>query len=152
MKKLLMVAAIFAMTFAGAFAQRGQGGSRGGQQKESMTPVQRAERMTIKLTEELGLSEDQKQKIYQINLENAEKRQAQRDAIQEEQKLKRTEMKAQNRVQNERIEAILTSEQKTRWDKVKKENRDKIREGSRRGEGRGNRGSRPGSESGSSII
>jgi len=150
MKKLLMVAAIFAMTFAGVFAQKGQGGPRGGQQKESMTPVQRAERITIKMTEELGLSKDQKQKIYQINLENAEKRQAQRDAMQEEQKSKRTEMQAQNKARNERMEAILTSEQKTRWDEVKKDNRDKIREGSRRGQRGGKGGS--GSGSGSSII
>jgi Tfp pilus assembly major pilin PilA len=102
------------------------------------------------MTEELGLSEDQKQKIYQINLENAEKRQAQRDAMQEKQKSKRTEMQAQNKARNERMEAILTSEQKTRWDEVKKDNRDKIREGSRRGQRGGKGGS--GSGSGSSII
>jgi Spy/CpxP family protein refolding chaperone len=145
MKKLLIIAAIFTMTFAGAFAQRGQGGPRGGQQKESMTPEQRAERMTNKMTEELGLSEDQKQKIYQINLENAEKRQVQREAMVEERKAKREEMQAQTKAQNEQIEAILTPEQKTKWEEVKKENRKEIREGSRGG--RGHRGGKGGSGS-----
>ncbi|MCL6260063.1 DUF4890 domain-containing protein [Aquiflexum sp. TKW24L] len=138
MKKLLMIAAIFTMTFAGAFAQRGHGGSKSGQQKESMTPEQRAEKMTTKMTDELSLSEDQKQKIYDINLENAQKRQAQREAMQEEHKAKRAAMQAQNQVQNEQIVAVLTPDQKTKWEEVKKENRKEIRE--RSGSGRGHRG------------
>jgi Spy/CpxP family protein refolding chaperone len=141
MKKLIMIAAIFTMTFAGAFAQRGQGS----QQKEPMTPEQRAEKMTMKMTEELGLSEDQKQKIYQINLENAQKREAQRAAMEEERKANRSEMQAQAKAQNEQIEAILTPEQKTKWEEVKKENRKEIREGSRGG--RGHRGGKGGSGS-----
>jgi Spy/CpxP family protein refolding chaperone len=145
MKKLLMIAAIFTMTFAGAFAQRGQGGPKGGQQKESLTPEQRAERITTKMTEELGLTEDQKKKVYQINLENAQKREVQRAAMEEERKAKRTEMQAQAKAQNEQIEAILTPEQKTKWEEVKKENRKEIREGTRGG--RGHRGGRGGSGS-----
>lgn len=145
MKKLLMIAALFTMTFAGAFAQRGQGS----QQKEPMTPEQRAEKMTMKMTEELGLSEDQKQKIYQINLENAEKRQVQREAMEEERKAKREEMQAQTKAQNEQIVAILTPEQKTKWEEVKKENRKEIRGGTRGGRGhhggKGGSGSRGGS-------
>lgn len=140
MKKLLMIAAIFTMTFAGAYAQRSQGASKGGQDKESMTPEQRAEKMTARMTEELGLSEDQKQKIYQINLENAQKRQVQREEMQEDQKAKRAEMQAQNQVQNAQIEAVLTPDQKTKWEEVKKENRKEIQE--RSGSGRGHRGGR----------
>lgn len=147
MKKLLMIAAIFTMTFAGAFAQRGQGS----QQKEPMTPEQRAERITTKMTEELGLSEDQKKKIYQVNLDNAKKREAQRAAMEEERKAKREEMQAQTKAQNEQIVAILTPEQKTKWEEVKKENRKEIRERTRGG--RGHHGSKGGSGSreGSSI-
>lgn len=133
-----MIAAILTMTYAGAFAQRGQDNRKGGQQKEMQTSEQRAEKITAKMTEELGLSEDQKQKIHQINLENAQKRQVQREAMQEEQKAKRTAMQAQNKVQNEQIEAILTPEQKIKWEEVKKENRKEIQE--RSGSGRGYRG------------
>jgi periplasmic protein CpxP/Spy len=132
MKKLLMIAAIFTMTFAGAFGQRGHGGSKSGQQ---MTPEQRAEKMTTKMTDELGLSEDQRRKIYDINLENAQKRKVQREAMREEHQAKRTEMQAQNQAQNEQIEALLTPDQKTKWEEVKKENRKAIREGSRMGKG-----------------
>jgi Spy/CpxP family protein refolding chaperone len=143
MKKLIMIAAIFMMTYAGAFAQRGQ-------QKEMQSPEQRAEKMTAKMTEELGLSVDQKQKIYQINLENAQKRQEQREAMQVEREAKRAEMQAQAKAQNDQIEAILTSEQKTKWEEVKKENRQEIHEGSKgrkgQGKGRGNSGSSGGSQ------
>lgn len=145
MKKLLMIAAILTMTFAGAYAQRGQGASKGGQDKESMTPEQRAEKMTARMTEELGLAEDQKQKIYNINLENAQKREAQRAAMEEDRKAKRAEMQAQNQVQNAQIEAILTPDQKTKWEEVKKENRKEIQE--RSGSGRGHRGGKGGSGS-----
>lgn len=140
MKKLLMIAALFTLTIAGAFAQRGQGGSKEGQPKESLTPEQRADKMTNRMTEELGLSEDQKQKIYKINLDNAQKREAQRAAMEEDRKAKRAEMQAQNQVQNEQIEAVLTPDQKTKWQEVKKENRKEIQE--RSGSGRGHRGGR----------
>jgi periplasmic protein CpxP/Spy len=145
MKKLIMIAAIFMMTYAGAFAQRGQDNRKGGQQKEMQTPEQRAEKMTMKMTEELGLSEDQKQKIYQINLENAQKRQEQRESMQVEREAKRAEMQAKAKAQNDQIEAILTPEQKTKWEEVKMENRKEIREGSRGG--RGHRGGKGGSGS-----
>ncbi len=139
MKKLIMIATIFAMTSAVAFAQRAQ-------HKEMQSPEQRAERMTVKMTEELGLSEDQKQKIYQINLENAQKRQKQWEAMQVDREARKAEMQAQAKAQNDQIEALLTPEQKSRWEEVKKENRQEIREGIKGRKGRGNSGSSGGSQ------
>lgn len=135
MKKLLLIAVLFSIGFA-AMAQKG--GQRG-----SSTPEERAERITNKMVEELALSEEQKKKIYQINLDHAKKRQAEMDARREEMKAKRAEMEADMKAQNQEIEALLTEEQKVKWAEVKAEGKKKMEEegrGRRGGPGRGHRG------------
>lgn len=111
MKKILMIAAIFTMTIIGVSAQRGP-------QKAKMSPQERAEKMTANMTEQLVLSEDQEKQIYQINLENATKRQT-------EIEIRKSEMMEKNKGQQAQIEAILTPEQKTKWVELKDENREK---------------------------
>lgn len=111
MKKLLIIAMMFSLSFT-AFAQRGQ-------QREMPTPEQRAEMMTNRMAEKLELSEDQKKKIYDIHLENAKKRQAEREARRAEMEGKREEMNAQRQKQNDQIEAVLTPEQKTKYAEMK---------------------------------
>lgn len=135
MKKLLLIAMLFSVGFT-AMAQRGG-------QKGNSTPEERAERVTNKMAEELALSEDQKKKIYQINLDHAKKRQVEMDARREEMKAKRTEMEADLKAQNQEIEAVLTPDQKAKWGEVKAEGRKKMEEEGRRrrgGSGGGHRG------------
>ncbi|ERM84112.1 hypothetical protein P872_00965 [Rhodonellum psychrophilum GCM71 = DSM 17998] len=118
MKRTLLIAAIFSLTIFAVSAQRGH-------QKTMQSPEERAEKMTSKMTEQLELSEDQKKQIYQINLENATKRQAEMEARKEEMQAKRTAMMEKNKDQQEQIEAVLTPEQKTKWMELKDENREK---------------------------
>lgn len=128
MKKLLLIAMLFSIGFA-AVAQKG--GQRG-----SATPEERAERVTNKMAEELSLSEDQKKKVYQINLDHAKKRQAEMEA-------RRAAMEADMKAQNQEIEALLSEEQKTKWSKMKAEGKKRMEEegrGRRGGPGRGHRG------------
>lgn len=128
MKKLLLIAMLFSIGFA-AVAQKG--GQRG-----SATPEERAERVTNKMAEELSLSEDQKKKVYQINLDHAKKRQAEMEA-------RRAAMEADMKAQNQEIEALLSEEQKTKWSEMKAEGKKRMEEegrGRRGGPGRGHRG------------
>lgn len=128
MKKLLLIAMLFSIGFA-AMAQKG--GQRG-----SATPEERAERVTNKMAEELSLSEDQKKKVYQINLDHAKKRQAEMEA-------RRAAMEADMKAQNQEIEALLSEEQKAKWAEMKAEGKKRMEEEghSRRGvPGRGHRG------------
>ncbi|MCF1753138.1 DUF4890 domain-containing protein [Mariniradius sediminis] len=128
MKKLLLIAVLFSIGFA-AMAQKG--GQRG-----SSTPEERAERITNKMVEELALSEEQKKKIYQINLDHAKKRQAEMEA-------RRAAMEADIKAQNQEIEALLSEEQKTKWSEMKAEGKKRMEEegrGRRGGPGRGHRG------------
>jgi periplasmic protein CpxP/Spy len=127
MKKLLMIAAILTLSFT-AFAQRGQ-------QREMSTPEQRAERMTTRMAEQLELTEEQKEEIYKINLENAQKRQVEMEARRAEMEARRAEMKSQIESQKVQIEAVLTPEQKEKWEEVRTENRRKIEDRSKKGRG-----------------
>lgn len=147
MKKIILIATIFTLTFATAFAQRGQ-------QREATTPEQRAERITIRMSEQLELTETQKEEIYKINLENSQKRNAEMEAVKKERAEKRSQMQESMKAQNEQIEAVLTPEQKVKWSELKESNREKgqqmrkgenERRGPRYGRGgnRGGRGSSP---------
>jgi protein CpxP len=120
MKKLLMIAVIFTLSFS-VFAQRGQ-------QREMPNPEQRAEKMTTRMAEQLELTEDQKQEVYKIHLENAQKRQVEMEERRAEMEVRRAEMKSQ-------IETILTPEQKEKWEEVRNENRRKIEDRSKKGRG-----------------
>lgn len=127
MKKLLLIAMLFSIGFA-AVAQKG--GQRG-----SATPEERAERITNKMAEELSLSEDQKKRVYQINLDHAKKRQAEMEA-------RRAAMEADMKAQNQEIEALLSEEQKAKWAEMKAEGKKRMEEegrGRRGGPGRGHR-------------
>jgi periplasmic protein CpxP/Spy len=127
MKKLLMIAAILTFSFT-AFAQRGQ-------QREMLTPEQKAERMTTRMAEQLELTEEQKQEIYKLTLENAQKRQEEMEARRAEMEARRSEMKLQIESQKEQIEAVLTPEQKEKWQEVRIENRRKIEDRSKKERG-----------------
>jgi len=125
MKKTLLIAAVFSLTIFGVSAQRGQ-------QKTMLSPEERAEKLSAKMSEQLELSEDQKNQIYQINLDNATKRQAEMEARKEEMRAKRAAMMEKNKGQQAQIEAILTPEQKTKWAELRDENlerRNTIRDG-----------------------
>jgi Spy/CpxP family protein refolding chaperone len=148
MKKLIMIATIFSLSFATTFGQRGT-------QREATTPEQKAEKMTQHLTEQLDLTEAQKDQVYKIHLENAQKRQAEMEARRAEQQAKRTEMQEGMKAQNAQIAAVLTPEQKTKWSELKESNKERgqqMRKGEndRRGPKHGKRGGRGGRGSGPS--
>ncbi|PSL00449.1 DUF4890 domain-containing protein [Cecembia rubra] len=117
MKKLLIITAMFSLSF-GAFAQ-------GVTQREMPSPEQRAERMTNRMAEQLGLDDGQKQKIYQLHLENAQIRQAEWETRKSEMEQRRGAMQEQRKQQIEEIEAILSPEQKIKWAEIRESNRKK---------------------------
>ncbi len=126
MKKLLIIAGLFAITFSPLYAQRGAD-NRG---ERGTTPEQRAERMTDRMAEELELTDAQKEQVYKIHLENAQKRQVEAEARRKEMQERREVMRAESESQKAEIEAILTPEQKAKWAEKNAESsdrRDKMR-------------------------
>lgn len=96
-------------------------------QKEKLTPEQKAQRGVDKLNEAVGLTDDQKTKIYALNLERVKKV----EAIRGENKGKKTEeekakMKEQikpiNKDYRAKVKALLTKEQ---IEKLKAKNKDR---------------------------
>jgi len=111
MKKMFLSAILFIGLGTMAFAQQPGKGMR-------KSPEQRAEKMTAVLEEKLQLSEEQKAKIYAINLENVKKRDAER---RERMKTERAAMKESLQKQDEQITGILNDDQKSAFENLKKE-------------------------------
>lgn len=127
MKKLLIIAGLFAITFSPLYAQRGSE-NRG---ERGATPEQRAERMTDRMAVELELTDAQKEQVYKIHLENAQKRQVEAEARRSEMQERREAMRAKSESQKSEIEAVLTPEQKQKWEEKRAESserRDKMRD------------------------
>src|SRR5690554_6920979 len=112
MKKLLLIIAAVSFISLGAEAQQER------KIRERMTPEKVAEKMTERMTKELGLSEEQKKEVYVLHLESTSKRA-------EEMKAQREKMKANHKAQQEKFEAILSPEQKAAWEAKRSEVREK---------------------------
>ncbi len=119
MKKLLLIAIIFSI---GRLSVSAQSGAR----KETMTPEKRAEVVTNKMSEQLDLSEAQKKQVYEINLENANKRQSEMEARRAEKKAQREEMRIQNQAQKDKVAAILNAEQKEKFLELTDQRRERM--------------------------
>ncbi len=119
MKKLLFTLGLFSLLAVSVMAQK-----RGG---ERQTAEQRAERATEKMAEELGLSDEQKAEILELNLQFAQEREEERKAsreAREEMRKSREEMREKMQAQDEKIKAVLTEEQAAKWEEIKKERRE----------------------------
>jgi Spy/CpxP family protein refolding chaperone len=117
MKKWMIGAALLVFTSLSVAAQQ--------ERKELPNPEERAKKMTERMASDLQLSEDQKEQVLAINLENAKKRQAEIEKEMAERKARMEEMKAQN----EKIKSVLTEEQRQKWEEIKLDRRDQRRPG-----------------------
>jgi periplasmic protein CpxP/Spy len=119
MKKTLLITIIFSLSIVTVFAQRGA-------EREKMTPEKRAERMTENLSEKLGLSEDQKNRIYQINLDYAKQREAEMEARRAEMKVQREEMRMKNQEQEEKVKEVLNENQREIFTELKDKRQERM--------------------------
>ena len=114
---------------------KGLKGRRGAHAKHKVTTEERAQRQTERLTEKLGLSEEQATKIAAINLTAAQKRKAIKKATTE----KGTDREALKSLRSEKrtaIKSILTPEQLTAYEAMKSDRKDRGRKGSQSDQGR----------------
>lgn len=99
MKKLLLIVTFFSFFAICAEAQNER------RSNKRITPEKIAERTTERMAEELKLSEDQKNKVYALQLERATRNL-------EEMKVQRERRKAAHLEEQKKLDAILTPEQK----------------------------------------
>jgi protein CpxP len=107
---------------------------------KNATPEERVEMRTEKLSEKLGLDENQKKKVKEIliaqqneNKAVREEIKAEREKIKAEREKARAEMKANMKKQHEELKAklkpVLTEEQFKKWEAMQNENMGKVKEG-----------------------
>lgn len=97
----------------------------GQQDRATATPEQRAQKLTDRIALELGLSEEQKKEIYTIQLEQAQRRQAD----EEKRKVEREQRMLEQKGQDAKIKEVLTEDQKLKWEEIKQEHRSHRRPG-----------------------
>ncbi len=128
---LTILFSILVLSISYAQGQRGQ---------EPRTPEERAQRMTNRMEKQLTLTAEQKEQIYEINLEAAQKneelRQKKQSGETEPQEL-RGERQAIAKDVDTKILALLDEEQKGKYEQMKENARNRAEE--RRGRRKGNK-------------
>lgn len=110
MKKLLIIAALFAGVYNTALAQDQKGRS----DRKSMTTEERAKLKTEKLSEALQLSAAQKKAVYELQLQEMHQ-------MKEGRKEDMEAMQAARKAREDRMKAILTPEQAAKFQKMQAE-------------------------------
>ena len=106
--------------------------------KPNLSAKERADKFVTMLDSQLALSNDQKQKIKQIEIEHAKKIKEFRKQDESEMKKKIEQRKNLAKNLKEEINAILTTEQKKKFAEMKSELKDKMDEMRKKGP-KGNR-------------
>lgn len=118
---LLLMIALFVT--GGVFAQ----------QRQRMTPEERAKSQTENLVKELGLTKEQKDKVHEIYLKYAQQPRPQRDSnSNSDRKTLMAEMQKQQLKRDSTIKVLLTDDQKKKYDELQKEMQDRMRNNTRR--------------------
>ncbi len=131
--KIFMGALLIFLASSGIQAQEDKPKQGPRHQHEQLTPEERAEEKTKRMTEQLGLTAEQATKVQKINLDHfknleamrAEKR-AQMKKLMEEKRAQKMEMKKQMKEEKEKVkasvDALLTDEQKKKRDELRQQN------------------------------
>ena len=96
------------------------------------TPEERVEMRTEKLSEKLGLDENQKAKVKEVLLSQQKENKEVREEMKADREKARAEMKATMKKQHEELKAklkpILTEDQYKKWEARQNENIEKVKE------------------------
>ncbi|UKN03108.1 hypothetical protein K6119_06225 [Paracrocinitomix mangrovi] len=126
MKRIAMIAACILISTSVGFSQDGKGLTEEERKKEmnDLTPEEKAEKRTQKLTTELSLTDEQAVKIKAINLAHIKEM----DKIHEEMKALRKKAKEEREKTKNEIEDVLTDEQKEKFEAKIEEHKKKREE------------------------
>lgn len=97
------------------------------------SPEERVEMRTERLSEKLGLDENQKKKVKEIFAEEQKENKAVREEMKAEREKALAKKKATMKKEHEELKAklkpVLTEEQFKKWEAMQKENVEKVKEG-----------------------
>jgi periplasmic protein CpxP/Spy len=108
MKKWMLGAAVLTSLSFGLSAQQHKS-------FRQLSPVERAQKMTERMTEELKLNKEQEKQVSQLALENASRQ----EELLKSRKAEFEAQRAYRKEQEQKIASILTEEQKQIWEQRK---------------------------------
>jgi protein CpxP len=120
MKKLFLTLAIAVAGLTASYAQNTS--------KEKLTPAQRAEKSTAKLQQELSLTADQKQKVYVIELDKANKAEEWHKKNHDARKAMKAQHEAVKKSTDAQLDKVLTAEQKQKLSSIRAEKKEKSKD------------------------
>ena len=112
-----------------AEGRKGHMKSQDGKHKEHKSPEERAKHRTEKMTKELNLTQDQSQRVHQLNMQKAQQMQAlkAKHAGADHSAMK-TEMKTLRQNWNNDLKATLTAEQYAKYQAMQEERKAKMKD------------------------
>ena len=118
MKKLMTTIGIGLMIalISPSIAQDNKKGESKTEQKEKLTPEEKAQKHTDKMTAELGLSKEQAKEVYEIKLRHIKAM----EPIHAEMKKIKEKAKAENQKTKAEMDKVLTEEQKAKAIELRK--------------------------------
>lgn len=100
------------------------------------TPEERVEKRTDRISEKLGLDENQKKQVKDIFEAQQKENMAHREEVKAEREKMRAEMKENMKKQQEELKAklkkVLTEEQFKKWEELQKDNQERVKNHKRR--------------------
>lgn len=126
MKKVLLIAtAVIAMSSQSTTAQMQAAENR--HERRNETVEQRAQRMTDRQANELSLTTDQREKLYEANLKLAESQRKIYEKRREEERERMADMQKHADKYDHKLREILTSEQYAKWQADEQQRKEQMR-------------------------
>jgi protein CpxP len=111
MKKIILTVAIAVTALTASYAQTAN--------KAELTPEQKAEKVAAHLKTKLSLTDEQKTKVYQVEVDRIKKAEEWHKAKQDAMKSKKDEREAFMKANDEKLEQILTADQKKTYEALR---------------------------------
>lgn len=135
MKKIMITVALVASLIIVGFAQEKKersrterhGSERTHEQRQPITPQERAKRSTDALEKKLNLSADQKTKVFALNLERAERIDKMMISDREFRKSQMEKQRSYMEETDKKLNKILSAEQQKSYEEMKKQSREKMK-------------------------
>jgi protein CpxP len=119
MKKIILTVAIAVTALTASYAQKGN--------KAELTPEQKAEKMATKLKTKLSLTDEQKTKVYQVEVDRMKKAEEWHKANKEAMSSKKEERQAFMKQNDEKLEKILTPDQKKAYEAMREQRKSEMK-------------------------
>ncbi|MDB5020954.1 MAG: hypothetical protein JWQ28_2081 [Pedobacter sp.] len=120
MKKIILTLALAVTALTASYAQKAN--------RVELTPEQKAEKVATNLKAKLSLSDEQKTKVYKLEVDRIKKADEWRKGNHEAMKSKMEERQAFMKANDAKLEQILTADQKKTYEALREKKKSEMRD------------------------